>query len=297
MLERILIPLDGSETAEAILPHVRRVLRRHDAETILLHAVPPFPPDFHLAVPRIDEDAHRYIRRMNFLLVNDGVRSRGLVRHGAPAETILSVSEEEGVSLIAMSTHGRTGLERLVFGSAAEQVLRESRWPVLIVRSLPSSVGTISRGRLEGLPFHRILVPLDGAEESLSILPALKEFASSIDARVRLLAVVDDLAERWHSPGFTLESAQKALAAACIPADIETCRGDAATEILRVARELEADLIAMSTHGRSGPSRWVLGSVTERVLRASSVPMLLVRRLKAIEPSLSPGRAERASRG
>jgi nucleotide-binding universal stress UspA family protein len=290
MPERILIPLDGSETAEAVLPQVRRILKRHEGEVVLVQAVPPYPPDFHLIAPGPRPLAEKYLRRVTFQLVNDGVRATGLVRSGAPADVILDVAEEKGISLIAMSTHGRTGLARWVFGSVTEKVLRASAVPLLLIRSFPAPDGrALSRGRLEALPFRTILVPLDGSEESRSVLTAVKALAGPIDAHVTLLTVTEEgeAASRWYSPGLTAESAERDLREACIPVRWEHRRGDPAVEILKTCDEEPVDLIAMSTHGRSGPGRWVLGSVTEKVLRAARLPMLVVRRAKV--PAASGG--------
>ena len=292
-LERILIPLDGSETAEAILPQVNRLLRQGSAEILLLQSV-PYPPDFHIALPTVLEDARRYIRRVTFQLVNGGIRARGLVEQGLAAATVLDVAQKEGVSLIAMTTHGRSGLSRWAFGSVAEKVLRASPVPVLAVRSFrPGPGGGLSRGRLEEIPFRNILVPVDGREASLSVLPTVLDLARPIDAHVTLLCVHEptDLEGRWDSPDALAAEAREILVKACIPVTTELRRGDPGLEILKAADDLSTDLIAMSTHGRSGPSRWVLGSVTEKVLRGSTVPMLVARRRKELE------RAEESARG
>lgn len=277
MLERILIPLDGSEVAEAILPQVRRVFRRHRAEAILLQAVPLYPTDFHFAIPGQAEKATRYLRAVTFRMVNEGTRARGIVREGEPAAIILEAAREERVSLIAMSTHGRSGLSRWLLGSVAEDVARASPAPVLLVRSfVPGPEGRISRGRVEELAFRSILVPLDGPESAGEALRAVKELAGPVDARVTLLTVAEPRA--WDRPPEFLERAERDLAQACIPARIEVRHGDPAAQILEAMREQEVDLVAMSTRGRSGPARWVLGSVTETVLRASTVPLLVCRR-------------------
>jgi nucleotide-binding universal stress UspA family protein len=279
-LDRILIPLDGSELAEAILPQVHRLLLRTGSEVLLLQTV-PYPPDFHIALPTILEDAHRYVRRKTFELVNSGIRARGLVEQGLAAGTILDVAARESVSLVAMSTHGRTGLSRWAFGSVAEKVLRASPAPLLLLRSFRPGPGKgLSRGKLQELPFRNILVPVDGREASLSVLSTVLEIARPIDAHVTLLCVHEPspYEGRWDSADQPAASAQEILSAACIPVRTELRKGDAALEILRAADDLSADLIAMSTHGRSGPSRWVLGSVTEKVLHGATVPMLVARR-------------------
>ena len=291
--ERILVPLDGSEMAEAILPQVNRLLRLSSPEILVLQSV-PYPPDFHIALPTILEDAWRYVRRVTFQLVNEGIRARGIVEQGLAAATILEVALKERASLIAMTTHGRSGLPRWAFGSVAEKVLRASPIPVLAVRSFRPGPGrALSRGRLQEIPFRNILVPVDGREASLSVLPSVLDVARPVDAHVTLLCVHEptDLEGRWDSPDAPAAEAREILVKACIPVTTEVRRGDPGLEILKAADDLSVDLIAMSTHGRSGPSRWVLGSVTEKVLRGSTAPMLVARRRKELE------REEESARG
>jgi nucleotide-binding universal stress UspA family protein len=289
MSERILIPLDGSETAEAILPQVQRFLKRHAAEVVLLQGVPSLVPDFHFAVPGQHEEVNAYIRKRTFELINEGIQAKGIVRGGSAADLILESAHAEHATMIAMSTHGRTGLGRFVFGSVAEKVLRASPVPVLLVRSFPHAGP--SRGRIEELPFRSFLVPLDGSEGSKSAIPLVLRWARPLDAHVTLLHVVeqDPLAPHWPAPGAAVRESQKALTEACIPNMLEERQGDPASEILRWSEEHETDLIVMSSHGRSGPSRWVLGSVTEKILRAAAVPMIVAHRT-------SPAKAEPAVR-
>ena len=275
-LSRILVPLDGSTTAEAILSHLRRIIDRHDSQLILLQTLPPGPIGH-------EEEAEKYLRRISFLLTNEGYPARFVLRRGMPADSILDCAEEERASLIAMTTHGRTGAALWMLGSVAEKVLQASPRPVLVTRSFPSSQ---SRGRLEALPVRNVLVPLDGSRFSLAVLDSVMELVRSVDAHVRLLHVEEPTpyAGRWDSPDETLKAADHLLREACIPASIEQRRGDPGEEILKAAAESGSDLIAMTTHGRSGPSRWVFGSVTAKVLRSSTVPML-VRRNSVTEAS------------
>jgi nucleotide-binding universal stress UspA family protein len=268
-LSRILVPLDGSTTAEAVLSHVRRMVDPHESQLILLQAQAQAP-----TVP--EEDAEKYLRRISFQLTNDGYPAHPVVRRGPPAETILDVAEEEHATLIAMTTHGRTGAARWLLGSVAEKVLQTSPRPVLVTRSFPP---TQSRGKLEAQPIRSVLVPLDGSRFSLAVLEPVLEFVRSVDAQVRLLHVIEPTPYdgRWESPDETLKAADHLLREACIPATIEQRKGDPAEEILKAAAEAGVDLIAMTTHGRSGPSRWVFGSVTAKVLRSSPLPLLVVR--------------------
>src|SRR5579862_8465159 len=156
LLGRILVPLDGSIQAEAILSHLRRILPRHESKLTLLQAVP-------LASLAREDEAEKYLRRISFQLTNDGYPSEHILRRGSVAETILESAAEERASLIALSTHGRSGPERWVLGSVAEKVLEASPVPVLVTRSAPLP---FSRGKLESLPIRNFLVPLDGSRRS-----------------------------------------------------------------------------------------------------------------------------------
>src|ERR1051325_9742221 len=117
MLNRILVPLDGSSGAEAILSPLRRILPRRESELVLFQALPLFP------IPG-DADPEKYLRRVSFQLTNEGYPSRYVFRPGLAAESILEAAPAEGAGMIAMSTHGRTGVPRWVLGSVAERVLQ-----------------------------------------------------------------------------------------------------------------------------------------------------------------------------
>jgi nucleotide-binding universal stress UspA family protein len=269
MMRRILVPLDGSETAEAILTHLDRLPIRHESEIVLFQALPLSPFEN-------DKEAEKYLRRVSSQLTNDGYRSRYLLRPGPPAEAILDAAAHEGASMIALSTHGRTGVARWVLGSVAEKVLQASPLPVLVARSFPPPG---SRGKHESLPIRSFLVPLDGSRLSLSALDPLAHLARGVDANVTLLHVTEPSPYdgRWELTDETLKEADQILRSACIPALVEHRKGDPGDQILKAIDDGAIDLVAMTTHGRSGPSRWVFGSVTAKVLRSASVPLLVIR--------------------
>lgn len=160
MYDRILMPLDGSELAEAVEPYVLPIAEKFDSELILMQAVTPLskligkiPPPAAMApgamapaAAEIDADAARaqveaetrsareYLDSVSRRLQERGIRARTYVAEGDAAPAILEHASESDVSLITMSTHGRSGLGRAVFGSVADEVLRNSRLPVLLVR-------------------------------------------------------------------------------------------------------------------------------------------------------------------
>jgi nucleotide-binding universal stress UspA family protein len=158
MYERILVPLDGSDLAEAVLPHVEPIAEKFGAEVILLQITSPYSEIMRQTMPSgslvspteqevsidiakqqheiIQAHAQTYLEKMRESLSKKGIRAVIDVREGpAAAGVILAVALDLGCELIAMSTHGRTGLGRTVFGSVADEVLRNSPLPVLLIRS------------------------------------------------------------------------------------------------------------------------------------------------------------------
>lgn len=283
MFERILVPLDGSPTAEAVLPQVRSLFAPKGTEIVLLSVVTiPVSADLTpvLSVVELKDEATRYLRTMEERLRREGLRVRTVLEVGLPAETILDVADEQKSGLIAMSTHGYTGISRWAFGSVSEKVLRGSRTPLLMLRSFaPASNGGHDPVPARELPLKRILVPVDVTDLSLGILPYAKTLASLFGADIFLLHVLTgrDETEERKKADLQIEKAIRECGKAGLRCEVYYRKGEPALEVLDACRSSGADLIAMSTHGRSTVSRWMLGSVTEKVLRTSTVPMLLVR--------------------
>ncbi len=282
MIERIIVPLDGSLTAEAILPQVRRILHRHDSELVLVRAVVPAPVENSILVADAATLGSReYLHGVQERLAREGVRVDSEVRIGSPIGVILDIVEDRKATMIAMATHGATGLKRLLLGSVAEGVLRKSPVPVLAVRPFWTSEADLEQ-EAERRPVRTLLVPVDGSDLSALVVPGALEFAGLFEPRVVLLRVLET--KRKADDVRELEEAKshlQGIARSFERKDIDTLliveKGDPVEEILKTARFHGADLIAMTTHGRSGSSRLVTGSVTEQVLRRAPVPLLVMR--------------------
>jgi nucleotide-binding universal stress UspA family protein len=144
MVERILIPLDGSPRAELILGQITRILTREDSEILLLTVVDPVlgfeqSEKAGSSMAEHQNAAQNYIDGHVRHLVDQGAKARGRVVVGPTSESILKVAKEEGSTMIAMTTHGRSGLSRCLMGSVAEEVLHAGNVPVLLVRSIGST--------------------------------------------------------------------------------------------------------------------------------------------------------------
>lgn len=280
MFRKVLIPLDGSELSESVLEPLERVLHEtEDAEATLLFVDDPDAPDPPEGVS-IEDSLPRVSARLRELGLGCQIERAS----GDPATEILGAVERLSPDLIAMGTHGRSGLQRLVRGSVAERVLRRAKVPLLLVNPR-------SEERTEDTAFRRILVPLDGSPLADAILPFVIALARSVGSEVTLLRVEalepyisDPLAgvpfvepTLWNPQAVreTLAPQLDRLLDARVDARIEAKIGDAAAEISALAEDY--DLVALSSHGRSGVSRWWFGSVAEQVLRSVSRPVLLVR--------------------
>jgi nucleotide-binding universal stress UspA family protein len=295
MFERILIPLDGSARAEAILGQVGRILHREDSELLFLRVIEPPPvadleaPAFHLDRDR--EEAQKYVQAVTQRYAEKGVKAHGQVAEGAPARVILETAQTEGSTLIAMSTHGRTGMSRWLMGSVAEKVSRASEVPVLLLRSFRGTSDVPKEGaRAAKTPFRKILVPVDGSPASMEVVAPTEKLALLYGSEILVLHVETPVVLPGMEMGVipvplpTPSEEDPATARAVerfrqagLRVRSHTVVGDPSGQILDESQQPDIDLIAMATHGRSGVSRWVLGSVAERVLRHATAPVLLVR--------------------
>jgi nucleotide-binding universal stress UspA family protein len=285
-----------------ILGQVARILRREDSEIILLRvlditeAIWTMEPGERVDTERFrDEErekAQKYLHGLALHFSASGGKVHARIADGPVPEAILEQAETEGATMIAMSTHGRSGVSRWVLGSVAEKVVRQSPVPVLLVRSFrETSRGDFGPATSEELPFRKILVPVDGSRASEAVVRSAEKFAQLCDSEIQILHVeplqaYPDASEVYASvpaaPTLSDEDPATARSAerfesAGLRARRLTVVGDPAGEIIDRSHAAGIDLIAMATHGRSGFSRVFLGSVAERVLRGARIPLLLVR--------------------
>ncbi len=279
MLKKILVPLDGSDLASQILVPLSATLAR-GSDVILLSVVPS------AELPKDHPEGKNplTLARKHLAAARDALVARGACVHdrlaiGDPASKILDFARESGATLIVMATHGRTGGARLVRGSVAERVLRHSPVPVLLAN--PQALGAS-----EGFKFRRILVPIDGSERSAEIIPSVVELAKLHGSEVILVYSVPIAVtmEPWvvTAPLMSVAEGEKVLEPFVsrfydVPVKRMAVLGDAASNILGLVEQEKVDLIAMTTHGRTGASRWFFGSVAEQVTRHARCPLLLKR--------------------
>jgi len=141
LYKKILVPLDGSKLAECVLPHVKTIAAGVGvAQVLLLRVVEPLPAgtppavDFEVVQEAGMKEARKYLAGIKAKLSKDGMNVETKVLAGRPAETIIDFAQREKVDLVAIATHGRSGLTRWVFGSVADKVMRSLSVPILLVK-------------------------------------------------------------------------------------------------------------------------------------------------------------------
>ncbi len=291
MFKKIIVPLDGSATAEAILPFVEEIAKHTGAEIVLVTAVQQVGVwDAALTLQVLDREDASAVQYLTEQAGKVAGKQRSRVLRGDPAEAILRAAGEESADLIAISTHGRSGLARWLFGSTATKLLEAATVPVLFVRP--------KAGEDKGAPgpvVQKILVPLDGSDTAMSILHTVEAFAKAMGASLVLFHAVEPIAAY---PGFETQSvaavtvleemqaqARQILTRAMedaksrgVEATMVVSLDSAVSGILHAADDQKVDLIAIGTHGRGGIGRAVLGSVADGVVRRSAdVPCLVLR--------------------
>lgn len=302
MYTTILVPLDGSPLGEQALPWAIAIARRSNAKLVLVHvhqvdfvvALADEASTYSVDLERdLREDVRDYLHGLEKRLHDSGVEVEIRVLEGEILPGLESQVADVGADLVVMTTHGRGGASRFWLGSVAERLVRALKIPILLHRATEES--TVDFGKLPRL--SSIMIPLDGSTRSERILePALNlgsvmgasyqiaQVVSPVEVRARVMTapVLDvdqeDLDRKTAAATGYLGGVRGLFKGRGVEASTHVLvDGSPARAILTHAHEGNADVIAMATHGRSGVSRLVLGSVADKVLRAARVPLLLYR--------------------
>jgi len=300
MYTKILVPLDGSELAEGVLPYVRSLARELQLPVTLLQVIDPDiisafadPAQKHYfdnVAAGMKMSSADYLRKLVPSFAHS-LKVDAAVEIGKPAETIVSKAASDPGTLIAMATHGRSGIQRWIMGSVADKVLHATGNHLLLVRPRgePTTIN-------EAAPLKSIVIPLDGSGLAETVLPYAIELAQKLKAEIILLRayalpasiynVTDEYVPNLEQLNAQLRSETKEY----LDGKVQELKGKGvdkvsgillegygAAEIIDFAKKTPANIVAMCTHGRSGVGRWVLGSVTERVVKNSGDPVLVIR--------------------
>ena len=289
MFGRILLPLDGSTPGEAIIPYAAQVARALGSPLTLFHASGGGR-----------SRGPEYLERTADALRGQDLRVETASVRGKPAAAIVRYAEKEGFHLIAMSTRGRSGLNRLAYGSVADRVLHGTETPLLLISPQEQSAQAAA-------PLQGIVVPLDGSALSEAALPIAESLGAALGVGLTLVRAVSEaalsrralgaaphldypgplldspeyaweLAEHAESSARSyLEQHQGPLAYRGLQVSTQVLHGPPAPQLVTLMQDAPNRLAVMCTRGRSGVERWVLGSVADQVLRSSGRPVLVIR--------------------
>lgn len=299
MYTKILVPLDGSPVAEQVLPYARSIakalavpvelFRAVEPETVAVYSDPKEGRYVDVVEADLKTQSLDYLKKLETSLAKTS-KSVSSVEIGNPAERIVARVAAQPGTLIAMATHGRSGIQRWLLGSVAEKVLQTATNHLLLVKA------TDKAKSIEDVLLKTVVVPLDGSSLAEKVLPHVSNLAKKMDleillVRVYALPIMGYTAEDYYTPNLdqlleqAKEEARQYLEQKVTQLKGEGLRrvssrfleGDSARQIIDIARKTPDNLIAMCTHGRSGIGRLVLGSITNRVVRHSGDPVLIVR--------------------
>ena len=298
MYNRLLVALDGSQLSEGILPYARAFAKALQIPVELLHVVDPDHFMYSVFAHHgryydiMTAEKKRSIDYLSKIATSfsDSVSVDCSVKTGNPAEVIVDRAASHAGILIAMTTHGRSGTKRWLLGGIAEKVLRAATNPLLLARSTEE---TEIRDRVV---LKTLLVPLDGSGlAETTVLPHVAELAKKMNLEVVLVRVyrmpgvvypTGEYAPDWEqlneeirkeANGYLHQKTQQLQRGGLERVSSVLLEGTAAEKIIDLAREKAPSLIAMCSHGRTGGGQGVLGIVTDRVVRHSGDPVLIIR--------------------
>jgi nucleotide-binding universal stress UspA family protein len=281
---KILVPLDGSEIAEGAIPYARAAGRKRDSTITLLTVVGA-------SEQRYDHPMETYLAEKAEALESEGTRVSTAIARGESAEQIIEFADENAIDLIVISSHGYSGIKRRIIGSVAQKVLHGTCVPALLVKpgaGVPSEV-----------EFRKVVIALDGSPFAETSILYAEQLIKGAGAEVILLLVSEPpmvppswsrdaeshrreyqerlAAELQQQALEYLEKAKTAFTRKRIKVRPHAVVGMPGETVIEFAQKENVDVVALTTHGRSGVSRWVHGSVASKIAQECERPVLLVR--------------------
>ncbi|MBI5352728.1 MAG: universal stress protein [Chloroflexi bacterium] len=321
MFDTILVPLDGSQLAGCVLPHVVAIARSFEAEITLLRMLEKNQPGssaqlFDLLNWQINKTrATLYLEKTKGQFQESNIRARTMVMEGLVAEGIADYAQNQGMKLIVLSSHGRNGLTQLGISSITQKIILSTQTSLLVVRaSQPYS------GELSEIPvYRRILVPLDGSQRAENVLPIITQLAQFHKSQIHLVQVIktpemarqmpptpedielsNRVVERNHEEaGRYLEQVKSRSYLEGIAVETHLIKSDNVAIALHQLEEQERiDMVALSAHGYSGNHQWPYGSIANNFLMYGKSPLLVVQDLPGRQDPILPASqsSERAER-
>lgn len=292
MFDRILLPLDGSELAEISIPYGEELAGKFSSELILYHSRAAGHDELqHLHEGYVERLAEG-IRQNTEKTEARKIKVTTKVQIGEPAQNICDLVSKNKIDLIIMASVSAYGLKiGKMLGSVTDHICHTVPVPVMLIR--PQDV---PHEKKKPKLFNKILIPLDGSDLSKKALPVGEAVADVLKLPITIFEMAEIMQPyaTWAGYGPIVDYAplnqnvkkqidqeiavlnQELKERGMDATSVVTSGFDAAVEIEKLCKKLDIDLVIMSTYGRSGLDRWLMGSVAEKVLRYGNVPLLLV---------------------
>lgn len=320
MFDHILVPLDGSALAECVLPHVAAFATLGGARVTVARVLEPPTlagqprPTDALAWQLARDEARAYLAGVQRELAPHDVDADTRVFEGQPAGALIGYAHDHDVDLIALSSHGQSGLLGWNLGAVGHKLLFHAKLSLLLVRAFEASVEAEPAARRRPTRYRRIVVPLDGSARAECAVPPAVGLADAHGATLVLAHVVAPpelccpLPPRGEEAALVarlteanarnaqryLDERRNELAGGARRVETRVARGDDRVAALhQLVDDEDADLVALGAHGATGSSRWPYGSTVLNVLAYGSTPLLVVQDLDRREVKASV--AERAA--
>ena len=310
MFNRILVPLDQSPIAECVLPHLVAFAKVYDAQVTLIHvmecptAANQLPPIDPLSWKLCKSEAEAYLNDVNNRLSETGLEPEPVLLEGQPAHTIIEYAQSNGINLIMMSSHGRTGMSRWNVNSVVRKIIQESLISTMVIRAYNPVFE-----KLNGHFYQRILVPLDGSLRSECVLPIAATLTKKHQANLMLAHVVvkpemprqtplnqDDLDLIQRFVDRNLRAAKDYFERLLAHLGVDfvprlLVSENIAISLHQLVEDEAVDLVVISAHGYSGLAKWPYGSLTTSFIEYGTTPLLIVQDLAPGKVTLSEAEA------
>jgi len=279
MYSRILVPLDGSPMSQQVLPYVRLVAKALQLPVELICAFSPVPDE--MADPKhglyIDQlattfrnQAQEVLSPIRVSIQDSGFAVSSTVREGDAATHIVDEADRQPDTLIAMSSHGRSGISRWVMGSVTDKVLHATTSPMLIVRCKPEE------SFVQEVKLNAMIVPLDGSPHAESIIQHVVTFAKGLGPKIILTRVTPSTDSSLDSAAYLSRVAEGLRKEGVSTLEEQLLHGEVSDTIVDLTHQISDNLVAVTTHGHSGVKHW-LGSITDRIVKYAGGPVLVCR--------------------
>ncbi|MGL5889812.1 MAG: universal stress protein [Bacteroidia bacterium] len=281
-LQKILVPVDFSETGMLALEHAGHIAGLAKADLILLHVLPVNQYHFESPEPELHIDNYDRVNAIVEERLNEaveairerhGVKARSLSAKGPVAREIIELANEEQVDLIVMGTHGSKGFEELFIGSNAHKVVSLAKCPVITVQTHATRVG-----------FTNIVLPIDRSAHSREKVNTALQFANLYDAKIHILGLLENNEEHENDKlQIVLDQVQHAVEHAKLRFSRQTVKGtNLAYEAMRFGPQVNADLIVIMTEQESALTGFFLGPRAKQIVNHSRIPVMSIKPKEAL---------------